>query len=101
MNPVQMLELALFRFEHVYDLPFFDIGAAEFALLPEYSCSLPTGGTRAPGGKLWRRDLFAYQHPSLGGPLWIIGEWGETDAAGRRKIRWYRPSLTPQTALLL
>ena len=96
-----MLELALFRFEHVYDLPFFEIGAAEFVLLPEYSCSLPTGGTRSPCKKLWRRDLFAYRFRNLGGPLWIVGQWGETDAAGRRKISWYRPSLTPQTAVML
>jgi hypothetical protein len=62
----------------------------EFAGLPEYSCSLPTGQTV---GKRWRRNNNSSQLigcPAGLTPDWYMGEYfmDETIPEGKIGIRW-------------
>lgn len=60
----------------------------EFAALPEYSCTLPTGTTP---GKRWRAQM-GFADPEGTKPRWYVGEYGAVSSDGRSiAINWYIP----------
>jgi hypothetical protein len=53
----------------------------EFDVLPEYSCSLPTGAT---AGKRWKRGI-PYMMPRR---RWLMGEYGTVNSLDQVPITW-------------
>lgn len=75
---------------------FIRMTAAQLMVLPEYSCTVPTG---AKAGKRWRRHQ-PYRRRCSDGPCahWWLGEYVDRGEPGVMAIRWRKVEFGPQPA---
>lgn len=80
----------------IVDSKFAIMSEAEFAALPKYSCSLPTG---AYEGKRWKRDCHEF-HRKEWGPKpkirWQMGEYGPHPNPEKVSILWTEIVVLPK-----